>query len=324
MKICVFDDQVIITGANLSKDYFINRQDRYIRIQHGELSEYFVGLVQMVAEFSYSKNGHSALKQPHFFDTISRFEYRQYCKLKISNFMSHWLDRTSKLRDELLDNPEMTHHTLIFPAVQLPCFDSVQDEVCMRNLLNQSLPGCDMHIASAYLNLPRVYKDALLINPAQINLISGSEKTNGFFASKGVSRFLPTTYSTLLLRFMKEIRDAHRISEIKVYEYIKDGFTWHTKGIWIFPTLKQNQKMNSFMLTTIGSSNMNYRSVYRDLEAQVVIYTKDVDLSRRISDNMQELVYRNSRVVQIDDLRSMQRMAPGWVKIASRLVKRFL
>ena len=31
-KLFVFDDSVIISGANLSTDYFTNRQDRYILI----------------------------------------------------------------------------------------------------------------------------------------------------------------------------------------------------------------------------------------------------------------------------------------------------
>ena len=31
-KLFVFDDSVIISGANLSSDYFTNRQDRYILI----------------------------------------------------------------------------------------------------------------------------------------------------------------------------------------------------------------------------------------------------------------------------------------------------
>lgn len=33
LKALVFDDTLILTGANLSRDYFTNRQDRYVAIQ---------------------------------------------------------------------------------------------------------------------------------------------------------------------------------------------------------------------------------------------------------------------------------------------------
>ena len=35
-KLFVFDDSVIVSGANLSTDYFTNRQDRYILIENCE------------------------------------------------------------------------------------------------------------------------------------------------------------------------------------------------------------------------------------------------------------------------------------------------
>lgn len=33
-KVAVFDDTVIIGGANLSHNYFINRKDRYLKFKH--------------------------------------------------------------------------------------------------------------------------------------------------------------------------------------------------------------------------------------------------------------------------------------------------
>lgn len=54
MKICIFDDNVLITGANLSDQYFTNRQDRYVLIKDcPELANFFEGLVQGVAGASF-------------------------------------------------------------------------------------------------------------------------------------------------------------------------------------------------------------------------------------------------------------------------------
>lgn len=40
-KIALFDDTIIMGGANLSHSYFTNRRDRYIKIKEcGELADY--------------------------------------------------------------------------------------------------------------------------------------------------------------------------------------------------------------------------------------------------------------------------------------------
>ncbi|PWN48333.1 hypothetical protein IE53DRAFT_389472 [Violaceomyces palustris] len=54
MKIYGFDDDVIMSGANLSNDYFTNRMDRYMLIRsHAKLADYLDSLVLLVSRFSY-------------------------------------------------------------------------------------------------------------------------------------------------------------------------------------------------------------------------------------------------------------------------------
>ena len=54
IKAYVFDDRVILSGANLSSDYFTNRQDRYIVFDNNsQLSNYFSQLVSAISSFSY-------------------------------------------------------------------------------------------------------------------------------------------------------------------------------------------------------------------------------------------------------------------------------
>ncbi len=53
-KVFVFDDDVLVSGANLSADYFNRRQDRYVLFKGCKpLADYFDQLVQNVAEFSF-------------------------------------------------------------------------------------------------------------------------------------------------------------------------------------------------------------------------------------------------------------------------------
>ncbi|KAJ3224967.1 CDP-diacylglycerol--glycerol-3-phosphate 3-phosphatidyltransferase [Clydaea vesicula] len=62
MKIYCFDDLTMLSGANLSKDYFQNRQDRYISFNNKNLTDFFLNLVQTVSSFSNRveliKSGH--------------------------------------------------------------------------------------------------------------------------------------------------------------------------------------------------------------------------------------------------------------------------
>uniref|UniRef100_A0A8D9ACU7 CDP-diacylglycerol--glycerol-3-phosphate 3-phosphatidyltransferase n=1 Tax=Cacopsylla melanoneura TaxID=428564 RepID=A0A8D9ACU7_9HEMI len=54
MKFYLIDNSVIITGANLSSDYFTNRQDRYILIEdHRQLSDFFDDLSRVLSKISF-------------------------------------------------------------------------------------------------------------------------------------------------------------------------------------------------------------------------------------------------------------------------------
>lgn len=53
MKLYLFDETVIISGANLSNDYFTNRQDRYIMIKDKKLADFYSNFVLKVQEFSF-------------------------------------------------------------------------------------------------------------------------------------------------------------------------------------------------------------------------------------------------------------------------------
>lgn len=53
MKLYIFDDNLLISGANLSNDYFTNRQDRYFLIKDKKLCDFYSGLIQKVQTFSF-------------------------------------------------------------------------------------------------------------------------------------------------------------------------------------------------------------------------------------------------------------------------------
>jgi CDP-diacylglycerol--glycerol-3-phosphate 3-phosphatidyltransferase len=53
-KIALFDDTIIIGGANLSHSYFTNRRDRYIKMREcGQLADYFHDYIKVLSENGY-------------------------------------------------------------------------------------------------------------------------------------------------------------------------------------------------------------------------------------------------------------------------------
>ncbi|KAK7877197.1 hypothetical protein WMY93_032099, partial [Mugilogobius chulae] len=53
IKVYLFDDSLIISGANLSESYFTNRQDRYVLLENcSEVADFFSDLVEAVGDVS--------------------------------------------------------------------------------------------------------------------------------------------------------------------------------------------------------------------------------------------------------------------------------
>jgi CDP-diacylglycerol---glycerol-3-phosphate 3-phosphatidyltransferase len=68
IKAYVFDSNVVITGANLSEDYFTDRQDRYMVIQDcAPLANYVDDLISVLTDVSFNIDDNGDLKMlPHY------------------------------------------------------------------------------------------------------------------------------------------------------------------------------------------------------------------------------------------------------------------
>jgi CDP-diacylglycerol--glycerol-3-phosphate 3-phosphatidyltransferase len=110
-----------------------------------------------------------------------------------------------------------------------------------------------------------------------------------------VSGLLPAAYSYLLSRFRRAFERAGREGELAILEYVRPGWTFHAKGLFIRPAPgvlapspgapqppSPPSPPPAYMLTTIGSSNYNFRSFRRDLEAQALVVTSDPSLVARV------------------------------------------
>ena len=67
--------------------------------------------------------------------------------------------------------------------------------------------------------------------------------------------------------------------------------------------------------TLIGSSNFGYRSVERDLEAQLTIVTKDENLQKALH-NEQKHLFESAEKVTEETFSQPERITPFWIKLA--------
>ncbi|KAJ3191291.1 CDP-diacylglycerol--glycerol-3-phosphate 3-phosphatidyltransferase [Irineochytrium annulatum] len=133
MKAYAFDDSLIMSGANLSRDYFTNRQDRYILFNNCEgLANYFHDLASHVSTFSHKVDSQSAVAAVKKAAPLTAFEMGS----KISEFC-----RIGKLgiRDE----------DSVFPNL-VKLGDNLYDGTCAR-----------LSLGTAYLNISRAFEAAL-------------------------------------------------------------------------------------------------------------------------------------------------------------------
>jgi CDP-diacylglycerol---glycerol-3-phosphate 3-phosphatidyltransferase len=200
--------------ANLSKDYFTNRQDRYILIKNSPpISNYFAQLISLIGSFSNSYDGatneiirtdttlQTMAKEIHRFSTIFRNE-------GATEFNSS--------------------DTVVTPVLQIGPMGIFEEEDFVLELFGRT--ETDIVISSAYLNLPESFQRAILNSKANFKLLTSAPEANGFYGSKGFSRFIPEAYTYLTSMVLNRLDSKAKNGQLSIVEYKRPEWTFHAKG----------------------------------------------------------------------------------------------
>ncbi|KAF5095426.1 hypothetical protein D0Z03_001842 [Geotrichum reessii] len=272
MKLYGFDDEIILSGANLSKDYFTNRQDRYILFKSGALTNYYFRIHRAVAQLSYtvvpvSKDTNTVDNRPAG-EKIKAFLIKKLVpKQPEPTFTLEWtqgpyfpdpinspdqfIQKSTEILTPLLKSSttfktikDRTEDcpTLVYPISQFsPLLQSkdtsTEFPVISRVLSTLGSNAFNWTFTAGYFNIHPEYKAKLLrSSPPDATVITASPKANGFYLSKGVSGLLPDAYSLLASQFLAEVEktqnERHHNSSIKLVEWEKG--TVNTPGGWSF------------------------------------------------------------------------------------------
>ncbi|KAF7719596.1 Phospholipase D/nuclease [Penicillium ucsense] len=341
MKLYGVDDEIILSGANLSEDYFTNRLDRYHVFQSKGLTDYFAGVHHGVCSLSFQ-----VLPDPH----------------NSSGYLLDW--PTANAGPSPLDDPERfvesasntlrpliqasqktsatfasSNKTFVYPVAQFTPLlkpDSSTEFPAVTNILRllaeaPAFSGARWLFTAGYFNIHPELSSLLIsstsrgtTNPSTTRgtVLTASPWANGFYGSPGVSGMLPAAYTHLSARFLDRVAAAQATNFIQLKEWRRgtvgkpDGWTYHAKGLWVTLPCEENPS-----LTFVGSSNYTKRSYSLDLEVGAVVVTNDQDLKQRLGQETQWLQNDSKQISREDLMRTERRV--GWnVRLAMWIVEK--
>lgn len=180
MKVYLFDDAVIISGANLSNDYFTNRQDRYILIEDKPLADFYAQFIERVQEFSLavapdaSEGLHRNWRILPYEGTKEQFI--QLARKRISDLVQETFQRQARTKEQ---NPQAD--TWIFPLLEMGQIGIHHDSVVTKRLLSNCLSGSRLKLATGYFNLTQEYMDTLTHKClAQCSILMAHPNVSGY------------------------------------------------------------------------------------------------------------------------------------------------
>ncbi|KAL7071511.1 hypothetical protein ACQ4LE_009607 [Meloidogyne hapla] len=313
MKFFIFDNSIIISGANLSEQYFDNRQDRYLVVENcPKLADFFHSISTIISKYSmqlnkFGKLDFSGSSSIHPF-TGSNEEIQKSIKNEIEELFGKYLIN--------MDN--LTNDTFIYPFLQMGFFKIEQEVQFLEKLFNREKDIKEITLITAYFNLCDEYADWMLQKRSfLINVVFGSPRTNGFYGGTGLSGYVPSLYLQNSLNFIHKSKEqGFEKSPFTFMEWDRDGWTFHAKGLWI--DFLNSKKIG----TVIGSSNYGFRSAHRDLEAQVLLVTENELLKQKIIEEKQYLL-EHAQSLKIDAFLKRDILVSNWVKYFARIFRNF-
>ncbi|TQS39167.1 hypothetical protein Golomagni_00313 [Golovinomyces magnicellulatus] len=336
IKLYGFDDQIIISGANLSSEYFTNRQDRYHLFSSKDLTDYFFRLHSILSKLSFQV-------LPNFHSTDKYTLEWPISNLAPSPLISpqEYISKSSKLlsqdslsnSDQVISNESDLSDTAVYPIVQLTPLSSTNDsstellaiKSILSTLISPKYNKTSWTFTAGYFNpIPELTQLLLSTASTSNTIITASPWANGFYGSKGVSGLIPCAYTLLLRRFLEAVKRKNRESDIVVKEWRlgtvgkPNGWTYHSKGLWISLEQKHTQK-SSVDISIIGSSNYTKRSYSLDLEAGVIIVTENKDLKMQLGQE-RDNIEKFAKEVSISQLAKAERKVGLKVRLAMWIV----
>lgn len=327
MKLYGTDDEIIMSGANLSEDYFTNRQDRYHLFSSKDITDYFYQIQQAIGNLSFRVVPNQDLQEGFHLEWPAEnaapsplknpADYVKHAESLIAPLIQPRRETQSSITDtSVYPLSQLTQLLRSDKSTELPAITSI-----LKTLAAPAFRNSRWTFTAGYFNPDPSLKN-LLINSKSSSgtVVTASPWANGFYGSKGVSGLLPPAYTLLSRRFLEGVQRAGRGSSIVLKEWRRGtvgepgAWTYHAKGFWITMPGDVNPS-----ITLIGSSNYTKRSYSLDLEVNALVVTKNEGLQKRLGAE-EAWLQRYAKEVTIDDFAKVDRRVGLRVRIAMWIV----
>ncbi|KAF9444461.1 CDP-diacylglycerol-glycerol-3-phosphate 3-phosphatidyltransferase [Macrolepiota fuliginosa MF-IS2] len=297
-KVYGVDNEVIISGANLNKSYFTDRQDRYLHFKDQPLfAQYCYDFLQTAARFSFrllpsstpdTVTPYSDIRDGYVLQWSDADTHPHHINKKVKNALLEFQSSRRIASQIQLDTNEDSFKSeqqiMIFPVIQAGQFGIREEEATLQLLFRHINAAAKqgprkrplLDLTSGYFSLYQPYQKLVLgSRNVDCRIVAAGPKANGFFGSGGISGRIPEGYTYHEKSFMRAVRKAGRLwreaasgnfKGIQLSEWDRPGWTYHAKGIWLSSSSKSLP-----ILTLFGSTNLNSRSSHLDTELSFVM-----------------------------------------------------
>lgn len=332
MKIYGFDNEVMLSGANLSEDYFTNRQDRYYLFHSRSISDYYHAVQKAVGSLSFkllpaNNKQHFLLQWPtsnEACDPLVNVEmFIKDCNRVLRPVLKTHCG-TKPLQADAVKNPDTVVYAVSsFVPLLKPDF-STEKPAILRIMSFLEDKNSSFTFTAGYFNMHKDLLDRISHSLASGRIITAAPQANSFYRSKGVSKYVPDAYLYNAKKFISKITKLHKKDLIKLLEWQNGvihhpgGWSYHAKGIWVnLP----NEKEPS--ISVVGSSNYTKRAYSLDLETNAVIITKSPDLKGRMMKEVDHLCQHTNELA-LDDFNKPDKHIGIGVKLAATMLGKML
>jgi CDP-diacylglycerol--glycerol-3-phosphate 3-phosphatidyltransferase len=283
MKTFCCDNQLIISGGNLSTEYFVDRQDRYVLFgEAGPLASFYHEFIGTMASCGESVSpgalGSSITKAPTRAELAEWRERLESCVVCNNPNKGEVMD--SHKGEDTASLPVVD--TWVYPTLQANPLGISQDLRVTEALLRSAPKHGSVNLATAYLNpSPSFTKLLAAASPeGTLRVLSSHADSHGFRSARGLMSIVPKCYEFISKRYFVPTLTSLRPWSAHVHFYQRKFWTYHAKGLWIWPAAavaseEGKGSSSSAAVTVVGSSNYGRRSYNLDLESQLVCLARD-------------------------------------------------
>lgn len=217
MKLYLIDDTVIISGANLSNDYFTNRQDRYIMIENTSLANFYSNFIGKVQEFSLKVKTNGDVQLHDKWNLIpyksAQIDFAAEARDRVRSYFDNVLEKQKYLRaaENNIESGD-GNDTWIFPLIEMGQLGIHHDSLVTKKLLSKALDYSELKLATGYFNLTQNYMDTITNEcPAKCSIL---------MAHPNVSSHLNSHLDHFCLYNIKFFRQTDfKVPKVQLVEY---------------------------------------------------------------------------------------------------------